>query len=122
VPVPVPVPGAPRKTAFPPPPSPGKADPTLSMAVLVYLGVGISSSPTRLPDRLFGYFGPEHADALQRRVDVLLDESWLAPDEWAGLSLGAATDRLEESLRLAHPELSEAAVQAVGWAFSFNNR
>jgi len=111
-----------RPTAFPRPPAAGKKDPTLSMAVLVYTGVGISSYPTSLPDALADYLGSDRADAFKDRVDALRQEAWLDRDEWGANDLVAVTREIEDRMRVAHPELSEDAIQALGWTFSYNNR
>src|SRR5690242_20591526 len=97
-------------------------DSTLSMAVLLYLGVGISSHPTRLSVALDDYFGAERAGALRDRVDELLKQAWLDPAEWSGMTLADATDEVRERMRRHHPELSEDAVQALAWNFSYNSK
>jgi hypothetical protein len=92
------------------------------MAVLVYLGVGISSYPTRLPDAVSEYFGVDRADGLRERVDVLLSEAWLNPSDWGTPDLSEATRIVEQRMRAAHPELSDDAVKALAWNFSYASR
>jgi hypothetical protein len=93
------------------------------MSVLVYLGVGISSHPTRLPDALAEYVGSDRAPSLQKRVDALLREAWLDPSEWVGkMDLAAATEEVSASVRRSHPELSDDAVRALAWNFAYASR
>lgn len=92
------------------------------MAVLVYLGVGISSFPTRLPDALAYYIGEPQQGRLRVRVDQLLGEAELDATEWGTMNLADATRRVEDNLRGAHPELSEDAVRALAWNFSYTNK
>lgn len=92
------------------------------MAVLVYLGVGISSYPTRLPDALSDYFGDDRAGALRERVDALLHEAWLDWKDLGTTDLSEATRKVEANMRCSHPELSDDAIKALGWNFSFNSR
>jgi hypothetical protein len=92
------------------------------MAVLVYLGVGISASPTRLPDALAEYFGGARVKALQKRVDALLREAWMDYADWEGLTLVQATDEVRDRVRQNHPELSDDAVWALAWNFSYASK
>jgi len=106
--------------AFPMQSAPGKWDSTLSMAVLVYLGVGISAFPTRLPDTLAQYVGSVRAEALQGRVEALRKETVLAPSEWMTGDLGEIGRVYEARMRKAHPELSEDAIKALAWDFTYS--
>lgn len=89
------------------------------MAVLVYLGVGISSYPTRLADALADYFGEDRAEVLRERVDALLREAWLDRHDWGTTDLSEATRKVEANVRSSHPELSDDAVRALAWNFSY---
>jgi hypothetical protein len=90
------------------------------MAVLVYLGVGVSSFPTRLPDALADYVGSDHAHGLRLRVDELLEEARVEPEPGDGL--GDATRRVEHKVGASHPELSVDAVRALAWDFSYSTK
>jgi hypothetical protein len=92
------------------------------MAVLVYVGVGISSFPTRLPDALAAYVGVARADHLRKRVDALLSEATLDAHWRETMDLAEATRRVERNLQAAHPELSDDAVRALAWNFSYANK
>ena len=96
-------------------------DPALSEAVLVYLGVGVSAYPTRLSDALDERFGTD-ARGLRARVDELLSEAWLERSEWAQMTLAEATEHVRGRMRELHPELTDDAVSALAWNFSFNSK
>src|SRR5690349_11462108 len=113
-----------HRTAPIAPPRKGQPDPTLSMAVLLLLGVGISSHPTRLPAALTDYFGEERAPALEGRVLALLaeTESCIPSGERGTLSVAQEAERVAATMRARHRELSADALQALNWSFTFNNR
>jgi hypothetical protein len=92
------------------------------MAVQIFLGVGISSFPTRLPEALADYVGPDRAVALRPRVEALVAEACLEPQDWGTADLREATQQIEDKMRSAHPELSDDAVKALGWSFSYTSR
>ena len=101
-------------------PRAGLRDAALSVAVQLYIGVGVSSFPTSLPSALIQYFGPKAATLLRQRVEALCRE--LDADAPSIADLAEATRAVEERLGRDHPELSADAVRALGWRFSYNNR
>lgn len=121
---PIPPKGAPSDgpKAFPAAPGVGDRDLTLSLAVQLYLGVGVSAFPTRLPSALDAYFGVERAAHLRARVEALLSEAWLEWQDWGTSDLAEATEYVEQQVGHAHPELSADAVRALGWNFSYQSR
>jgi hypothetical protein len=94
-------------------------DYALSRAVQLYLGYGSASSPQEDARAVTAEFGPElGASLVWRTRSVLGDAGDLQPD-WETLSLASAKDWAEGEIRSRHPGLSETAVSAVGWAFSY---
>jgi len=94
----------------------------LSVAVQLYLGVGVSACPTHLPSALVAHFGSENAARLQQRIQQLLSEAWV---EWktSGKSDSArAAQRVAERFGQSHPELSPDAVRALLWNAAYNSR
>jgi hypothetical protein len=108
--------------AFPAAPKIGERDSTLSMAVQLYVGVGVSSFPTRLPSALEAYFGSERAARLRELVEQLLSEAWLDWQDWGTSDLVQATQRVAERVGDDHPELSPDAVRALAWNFSYQSK
>jgi hypothetical protein len=92
------------------------------MAVLVFLGVGVSAIPTRLPEALTDYLGSDQAGSLADQVQALLKESFRAGNKIDQLDLAAATRAVEAQMRADHPELSADAIEAIGWNWSWAMR
>ena len=94
-------------------------DEDISRAVQLYLGYGSASFPQEDARAVTAAFGPElGANLLWRAQSVLADAGNLQPD-WEAMSLTTAKDWAEGQIRGRHPDLSDAAVSAVGWAFSY---
>ena len=89
------------------------------MAVLVYLGRGVSSTPTQLPDAVVDYFGTERAPGFIERGLALRTESPLTWPDSGDHDIGSATDEVISRLRMNHPELSDDALIALGWDWSW---
>ncbi len=97
----------------------GVVDEVGSEAVVLFLGRGSSSFPTRCPEQLVARFGEERAEELRRYVEGLLGEASSRSVDWTQRSLAIATAEYEAEVRSGHPELSDEAVAALGWEFSY---
>ena len=93
----------------------------ISLAITLFIGRGFSNHPSAFPDRVVERFGTNLGDRLISAVESLLSEYWEAgfPDD---STLDEATDRASARFAELHPEISEEAVMAFDWNFSFNNR
>jgi hypothetical protein len=87
------------------------------MAVLVFLGEGISSHPTQLPDALADYFGPPHAATYERRVRELLHEVMTSGEQGS-----EDFEVMIGSLHARYPALTADAVNALAQNYFFNWR
>ena len=103
-------------------PKPGERNSALSVAIQLYVGIGVSACPTRLPSALEAYFGSERAARLREQAEQLLSEAWLDVQDWGTSDLVEATQRVADRIGHNHPELSPDAVRALAWNFSYSNR
>ena len=91
-----------------------------SRAVLLYLSVGRESYPKHAPDALGIAFGRRESEELRGYVEGLLTEMYAIPVDWQMHSLLSGTAAVEAEMRGRHPELSNEAIHALGWDFSYS--
>src|SRR4051794_2923625 len=93
-------------------------DEVRSRAVTVYLSVGRSPTPHGDPEYLAEVFGDE-AKTLLPDVKGLIDEIWSIEVDWTTHTLVSATEMAAAEMRARHPDLSDEAIEALGWFFSY---
>ena len=59
---------------------------------------------------------------LGSQVVALVDEVGEIPVEWSQHSLVSAGDMVRTEMHARHPDLSDAALRALAWKFTFNWR
>jgi hypothetical protein len=91
----------------------------LGRAVILYLGFSRASWPQHDDAAVVREFG-ERAPALMEKVARLRDEMGGMPVDWSSHTLASATDMARGEMKDRHPELSEAALDALAWEFSYN--
>jgi hypothetical protein len=94
----------------------------LSRAVVIYLGFDTESFPHRDRARLDAEFGERKAEALEAAVTALTQEVAEIEVDWSRHSLESAGEMVMERLRNRYSGLSDAAVRALEWKFSFDWR
>ena len=94
----------------------------VSTAVTMYLGYGSSAFPLTDYARLVSNFGDARAVELKSQIKSLLQELDSSPIDWSSHSLQSAGDLVRSSTRARHPELTDEAVQALVWKFTFDWR
>jgi hypothetical protein len=97
-------------------------DQELSRAVVAYVRGSGLAWPHRSPEAVAGVMGAEVAERLMPRLKQLADEAFDWPVDWRGRDLDKATRAVETEFALAHPELDQEAVLALGWDFSYGHR
>jgi len=91
----------------------------LSKALQLYLGYGDAPFPQQNAQAVTAEFGSDLGpDLISRTRAVLRDAGDLRPD-WDAMSLLSAKDWVERDIKDRYPGLSDTAVSAVGWAFSY---
>ncbi|HLZ62150.1 MAG TPA: hypothetical protein VKR06_34835 [Ktedonosporobacter sp.] len=89
-----------------------------SDAVILYLSVGRSSYPKEDPGALDHTFGPQGAE-LGSYVKGIVSEMLAIPIDWQAHSGWSWVETIQAEMHLRHPELSEEAIQALGWYISY---
>jgi hypothetical protein len=93
-----------------------------SEAVILFLGKGLNPWLKRKPERLTERFGEEIGLDLVQYVQTVLDELYGVQPDWSGGGddLVSGTNKAVDRVRENHPELSEEALAALGWSFSYD--
>jgi hypothetical protein len=95
-------------------------DDARSEAMILFLGRGISPYPKRDPERLTERFGNGDGFDLIRYVQSVLDEMYDVQPDWSQGDLASETDKALNRVRTNHPELSDDALAALRWSFSWD--
>jgi hypothetical protein len=90
-------------------------DADLSTAVQVYLGYGAAPFPREDS----GVVRVRYGSALLKRVEAVAQDAGSLRPDWETHSLLSAKDWAESELKQRHPDLNDAAISALGWAFSY---
>lgn len=97
-------------------------DEQLSQALVVYIGKGMTRAPDLDLGRVVSRWGGQMAQAMRPRLDLLLVEMHRLPVDWSQHDLVSGSEAATAMMRERHPELTEAALQALGWKYSFDWR
>ncbi len=80
----------------------------------------------RAPDldlsRVVARWGGQMAQAMRPHLDLLLVEMHQLPVDWSRHDLRSGSEVATAMMRELHPELTEAALQALDWKYSFDWR
>ena len=91
----------------------------ISSAIIVFVGKGLSPFPIPSRNRVLEVFGPALGPDLNKVIDALSDEFYEVeplPDE----TVIEATERATSTFVSHHPEISEDAVKALRWSYSYD--
>jgi hypothetical protein len=99
-----------------------KGDDDVSEAVVMVIGFGRRSSPTRDYAVLARAFGEARARGLAGQVQVLLGEVDSMQVDWQKHDLASAGDEVVRLMGSRHPELTKEALKALAWTFTFSMR
>ena len=94
-------------------------DDLLSRATLAYFGVGSRPWPQRDLERVQAALGDVAAD-LVPQITAIEDEVDRRLAEWHAMPYDKSITAVEQSIRAGHPELSDEAVLAFRWAYSYD--
>jgi hypothetical protein len=93
----------------------------LAQALVIYLGFGSAAWPQADKNAIEQEFGDRSNRILDQITAILREAEQFAPD-WSTHDLASAKDSAEEQVRIRHPELTEDAIKAVAWAWSYWNK
>ena len=94
----------------------------ISTAVVLYIGFGVESHPRHDIERLNRAFGPAQATELTKRVKELIVEISSFVVDWNANTLISGTAQAREFMHKQRPELSDQALDALAWDFSWSWR
>lgn len=100
----------------------GVIDDELSQAVVAYIrGAGLAWPHGSL-EAVAAAMGPDAAPRLRQRLNAVAAESVYWPVDWNSHDLLSAMEVVRRGLTKAHPELSDEAVDALVWDFSYTHK
>jgi hypothetical protein len=94
----------------------------LSDAVVIFLAFGSASSPRQDRDGLARKFGLEKGVQLASQVAALVSEMNSVAIDWSAHTLDSAGAMVRKEMQNRHPDLSESALAALAWKFTFDWR
>lgn len=92
---------------------------SLNKAIPLFIGFGETFAPDRDASRLIREFGATEAALLEAKVHAILDELANIPVDWSKHTLLSAEQDVLAQMHARHPDLSETALRALGWDFTF---
>jgi hypothetical protein len=92
----------------------------LSEAVVLFIGFRSYPMPFSDPARVIQKFGAVRGAELATEVESLLVEQRKIPVDWSRHSLTSAGDMARDYMRARHPELSDEALTALRWKFTYD--
>lgn len=92
----------------------------LSRAVIVWSGWGTASFPLREDAAVIAAFGAEQAPALLERIRELEDDFYESDARLTIADLDAMGAAAAAKFRERHPEISNEAVRALAWCYTFD--
>jgi hypothetical protein len=95
-------------------------EPSVSEALIVWIGWGETRWPARDEARLAARYGSTTAADLLPRLRALHSEFYESDASNVSPDLVSMGERGAAQFRARHPELSEAAVQALGWCYTWD--
>src|SRR5262249_22740886 len=96
--------------------------PTLSDALIIWTGWKTANSPTRDESRLIATFGEDITRQILPRLRQLEAEFYSSDAYRVSPDLREMGERAAEQFRSGHPELSEEAIRALAWCYTFDWR
>lgn len=92
----------------------------LSTAVIIWTGWGQVAWPSRDEARLVDRFGSEATADLLPQIRKLEEDFYSSDARFVVADLKAMGEAAADDFRQKHPEISEDAVQALAWCYTFD--
>lgn len=95
-------------------------EPILSEALVVWTGWGRTTRPVRDENLVVQEFGAEQAVVLLPRITQLEDEFYASDARFTAADLREMGEVAAAQFRSKHSEVSEEAVKALAWCYTFD--
>ena len=92
----------------------------ISQAIVVWTGWGSTNRPVREEHQLVGHFGAERARDLLPIMRRLEDEFYESDARFTVADLAEMGDKAASRFRELHPELTQDAIEALAWCYSYD--
>lgn len=97
-------------------------DAQLSRCVVVAVGREHSSHPYLSDEKLAEEFGPEGGPSCKLAADALMTTYFESGAESPTEEVDSMIERASKRFRVLHPEISDEAVEALEWSYSYSYR
>jgi hypothetical protein len=94
----------------------------LSKAIVLFLQYGSAKSPRADEDRVIAEFGESKGRELLKRVHAIIEEANAIPVDWSKHTLASAGKLVRDEMHRRYPGLSDDALDALAWKFTFDWR
>lgn len=94
----------------------------LSEALIIYVGWGSSRAPKSDDSRIIERFGPSKGKSLLEALDVIFHDVNSMPIDWSTHTLVSAGQAARDHAHRKYPDLSDEALKALEWKFTFDWR
>ena len=94
----------------------------ISEAVVIFIGFGRSPFPVEDRAALSKRFGLSEAAELERLVISIVKEMHRINIDWSIYSLDTAAAKVRSEMRLKYPNLSDNAILALVWKFTYESK
>lgn len=94
----------------------------VSEAIVAYLGWGRSPFPLADKEAILSSTPCGEGEAVADEVAALVVDFMSHEPDWGNASLVEAADNAKEEFRIAHPEVSQEALDALVWKFTYEWR
>jgi hypothetical protein len=94
----------------------------VSHAVVLWAGWGTDSWPTRDDQRVIAEYGADLGAQLMAAVRALAHDFYSSDADLTVADLAEMGDQAALEFRARNPDVSEDAVQALTWCYTFDNR
>lgn len=94
----------------------------INRAVIIFLGYGSSSFPTANRESLHKHFRTEDVAAIEQELALILKKLDSIEIDWSNQTLESAGLTAKSTLAQFFPFLSNEALEALGWKFTYDWR
>jgi hypothetical protein len=94
----------------------------LSQALILYLGFETANTPAKDSTAVYRVFGEPRGSRLEAEVRSVLAEMDRLPVDWSTETLETVGELARSAMHALHPALSDSALDALAWRFTWSWR